>query len=149
MKRLADISTFNRLCRVVENSQAPLPKSPADQRQEQIEDYYDQLGLAYAYIPRLVLPHRAETRTGKALIAQQLAYLQYKNWGTFDDYFRQLDTYRKASREFRNLYANLRADKEDTRRLDPIRNKIREFDSSIKEFVYDLQHNKMLKDIIQ
>ena len=131
MKKLADISTFNRVCKIA-NTTAD------DNRIERLK-FYDMLPvLSYKYFTH---PKQASTIVGKTLMGQQMGYTAYLNKGTYKDYYNQLNIYNMWSKEFKNLFANKYLDKQTTPDLIRLRHRIEEFDSSIKNFLCDLQNN--------
>lgn len=137
MRELANISTFNRLCKSVRNSESDID------REERLRGYDKLLanpGLTGSV--KFYRPSDAKTDIGKTISGQQ--YIQYSllGFGTYKDYCQQLRHYMEASAEFKNMYANAVLDGHVPHDLQRVRDMIVEFDSSIKNFTNILRSNK-------
>lgn len=138
MKELADISTFNRLCVSVNNANAfglaPFP---------------DEYGRYRVKGPsgKLLTTAAAKTDIGKYLMGQQILYHKlYQEKGSYTEYLKCLKDYKAASRVFKNMWASAVKHECCRPEIKNLRYRIADFDSSVNQFLYDLQNNQIYKE---
>lgn len=142
MKKLADISTFNRVCGVVENTSA-------DNMYADLLQIYEN-GYSINLPNGKRTPKDALTPNGKLLAGQQIGYnywLQGK--GSYSDYMTRLKEYKNASKVFKNLWASALKHNRCTPAMQDLRDMIADFDASISQFTRELQNNLIYKGNLQ
>lgn len=135
MEKLADISTFNRLCGVVTNT-------CADNMYADIikfyEDNYAITGTPYGTIT----PKNALTPNGKLLLGQQAIYIALlRNQKAWTNYQARLKEYHNASKVFKNMWASALKHGQCNEEMQKLRDHITDFDASINHFTQELRHN--------
>ena len=142
MRELADISTFNRLCGGVQNTSAD------DMYQNLIREYENRFSLNTPAGKKT--PKDALTPNGKLLMGQQIQYIhRLSGRGTYQDYVTRLKEYQNASKVFKNLWASALKHGRCTEGMQKLRDRISDFDASIKQFTKELENNHVYRGNLQ